>query len=139
MSIKLLLCEDNPGDVYLIEKSFADSQLNYKIDNLLDGGEVMSYLKQEQQYPCATRPDLIILDLNLPGKHGFEILKEIKANDSLKTIPVIILSSSRSRRDVLKGYELQASCYVIKPTDLQSFLAAIHQIESFWLSLVELP
>ncbi|MEL6910531.1 MAG: response regulator [Cyanobacteria bacterium J06629_2] len=139
MSTKLLLCEDNPGDVYLIEKSFADSKTNYDIDNLLNGDRVLPYLRQENQYQSVPRPDLIILDLNLPGKHGFEILEEIKADNVLRTIPVVILSSSRSRQDILKGYELQASCYIVKPADLQAFLAAIEQIERFWLSLVELP
>ena len=139
MAVKILLCEDNPGDIYLIESSFDSSALDYNIDRVLSGNDVMHYLRQEQQYAYATRPDILILDLNLPGKHGFEILTEIKADPSLRAIPVIILTSSKAKQDVVKSYNLQASCYIVKPSDLQAFLNAIRQIENFWLSLVELP
>ena len=139
MSVKVLLCEDNPGDIYLIEHSFHDSKLNYDIDKLLNGDEVMHYLRQENQYQYASRPDILILDLNLPGKHGFEILSEVKADPFLRAIPIVVLTSSKARQDVLTSYQLQASCYIVKPSDLQAFLGAIRQIESFWLSLVELP
>ena len=139
MSIKLLLCEDNPGDIYLIEKSFYQSKVNYSIDRILNGNEVMLYLRQKQQYRYASRPDILILDLNLPGKHGFEILQEIKADPLLKAIPIVVLTSSKAQQDVITSYQLQASCYIVKPSDLQAFLEAIRQIENFWLSLVELP
>lgn len=139
MSVKLLLCEDNPGDIYLIEDSFAKSKTKYIINKLTDGADVMGYLRQENQYRYATRPDIVILDLNLPGKHGFEILEEIKADSLLRTIPIVVLTSSKAKQDVLTSYQLQASCYIVKPSDLKTFLAAIRQIENFWLSLVELP
>ena len=139
MSVELLLCEDNPGDIYLIEDSFARSKTNYIINKLTDGSDVMGYLRQENQYQYATRPDIVILDLNLPGKHGLEILEEIKADSLLRTIPIVVLTSSKARQDVLTSYQLQASCYIVKPSDLQAFLAAIRQIENFWLGLVELP
>ena len=139
MSVKLLLCEDNLGDIYLIENSLHQSQVSYSIDRILNGNEVMQYLRQEQRYQYASRPDILILDLNLPGKHGFEILTEIKADPLLKTIPIVVLTSSKSKQDVITSYQLQASCYIIKPSDLQAFLNAIRQIENFWLSLVELP
>ena len=139
MSVNVLLCEDNPGDIYLIENSFHRSKMNYNIDRVITGDRVMTYLRQEGQYRYATRPDLLMLDLNLPGKHGFEILKEVKADPVLKSIPVIVLTSSKARHDVLKSYQLQASCYIVKPSDLQAFLRAIRQVEHFWLGLVELP
>ena len=139
MSVNVLLCEDNPGDIYLIENSFHRSKISYNIDRVVTGNNVMAYLRQEDSYRYASRPDILLLDLNLPGKHGFEILQEIKADPSLKAIPIIILTSSRARKDVLTSYRLQASCYIVKPSDLQAFLEAIHQIENFWLSLVELP
>ena len=139
MTVNVLLCEDNPGDIYLIEKSFHRSKISYNIDRVVTGNNVMAYLRQEDRYQYASRPDILMLDLNLPGKHGFEILQEIKADPSLKTIPIVILTSSKARKDVLTSYRLQASCYIVKPSDLQAFLKAIRQIENFWLSLVELP
>ena len=139
MSVKVLLCEDNLGDIYLIENSFRDSKINYNVDRILNGDDVMQYLRQEKQYQYASRPDILILDLNLPGKHGFEILSEVKADPFLKAIPIVVLTSSKARQDILTSYQLQASCYIVKPSDLQAFLSAIRQIESFWLSLVELP
>ena len=139
MTFKVLLCEDNPGDIFLIEKSFAKNKANYSIDCLLQGGEVMRYLRREAKYQYASRPDLIILDLNLPGRHGFEILEEIKHDSLLKNIPVVVLSSSKAKQDVINSYNLQASCYIVKPSDLQAFITAIRQIEEFWFSLVELP
>ena len=139
MTVNVLLCEDNPGDIYLIEKSFHRSKISYNIDRVVTGNNVMAYLRQEDSYRYASRPDILLLDLNLPGKHGFEILQEIKADPSLKTIPIVILTSSKARKDVLTSYRLQASCYIVKPSDLQAFLKAIRQIENFWLSLVELP
>ena len=139
MTVKLLLCEDNPGDVYLIESSFYQSKVDYSIDRILNGNEVMQYLRQEAKYQYATRPDILILDLNLPGKHGFEIIEEIKADPSLKAIPIVVLTSSKAKEDVLTSYQLQASCYIVKPSDLQAFFNATRQIENFWLNLVELP
>ena len=139
MAVKLLLCEDNPGDLYLIESSFYKSKVSYDIDRVLNGNDVMQYLRQEAKYQYATRPDILILDLNLPGKHGFEIIEEIKADPLLKAIPIVVLTSSKAREDVMTSYQLQASCYIVKPSDLQAFLNATRQIENFWLNLVELP
>ena len=139
MTVNLLLCEDNPGDLYLIENSFYKSKIEYSIDKILNGNEVMQYLRQEAKYQYATRPDILILDLNLPGKHGFEIIEEIKADPLLRAIPIVVLTSSKAKEDVLTSYQLQASCYIVKPSDLQAFLNATRQIENFWLNLVELP
>lgn len=139
MTVKVLLCEDNQGDIYLIENSLAQSRANYSIDYILTGGEVMRYLRQEAEYQYASRPDIVILDLNLPGRHGFEILEEIKADPLLKIMPVVILSSSKAKQDIFNSYRLQASCYIVKPSDLQAFLGAIRQIENFWFSCAELP
>ena len=139
MTVKVLLCEDNPGDIYLIENFLSSSRNRYSIDKLLEGQEVIKYLHQQGRYEYATRPDIVILDLNLPGRDGFEILEEIKADPLLRIIPVVVLTSSKAKRDVLKSYQLQASCYIVKPSDLKAFLAAIRQIEEFWFSFVQLP
>ena len=139
MSVKVLLCEDNQGDIYLIENSLAQSKADYSIDYLLTGEEVMRYLRQEANYRYASRPDIVILDLNLPGRHGFEILAEIKADPLLKAMPVVVLSSSKAKQDIFNSYRLHASCYIVKPSDLKAFLAAIKQIEKFWFNCVALP
>lgn len=139
MTIKVLLCEDNPGDIYLIENSLSSSRTQYTVDKLLEGSEVIKYLRQQGKYEYVTRPDIVILDLNLPGRHGFEILEEIKSDPLLRIIPVVVLTSSKAKRDILKSYQLQASCYIVKPSDLEAFLAAVRQIEEFWFSFAELP
>lgn len=137
--INILLAEDNPGDAYLISNALAKSQVAYKVYNVLNGEAAMAFLRQENEYANVARPDLILLDLNLPLKHGFEVLEEIKSSPELKMIPVIILTSSSSETDILKSYNLFASCYLIKPVDFNDFCNEIMSLENFWLKFVKLP
>lgn len=138
-SINILVCEDNLGDVYIITNSLQNSDMEYRLNHVTNGEAVIDYLEQSGQYQDVFRPDLILLDLNLPKKHGFEVLKEIKTNPEFKAIPVIILTSSKSDQDILKAYELYGSCFVTKPFDFEEFTDAIKKIENFWLNLVHLP
>ena len=116
-----------------------NSDLQYNLAHVVDGEAAMNYLQQQGKYQAETRPDLILLDLNLPKKHGFEVLEEIKTNPDLKTIPVVVLTSSQSGRDILRCYELYGSCFVTKPSSFEEFSNAIKKIENFWLNLVQLP
>lgn len=138
-SIDILICEDNLGDVYIINNVLRNSSSNYEIHHVSDGEAAMEYLQNQGDYQEASRPDLILLDLNLPKKHGFEVLQEIKTHPELKTIPVIVLTSSKSDQDILKSYELFGSCFVTKPFDFEEFSNAMQDIEKFWLNLVKLP
>ncbi|MGD2181596.1 response regulator [Lusitaniella coriacea] len=137
--IEILLCEDNPGDVYLIRNSFKNGSIPHRLHHVIDGEEAMDFLYQKGKYCHYPRPHLMILDLNLPKKHGFEVLAEIKADPQLKALPVVILTSSQADRDIVKSYQLYASCYVSKPFDFDEFTEAIDKIENFWLNLVQLP
>lgn len=136
---EIILVEDNPGDVYIVRSSLADTKLDHNFYHVRDGEEVMTYLHQEEGYQNTPRPDLILLDLNLPKKNGFEVLAEIKADSQLRIIPVIILTSSDSERDILRSYELYANSYIVKPSNYFDFFQAIKKLELFWLNLVELP
>ena len=138
-SIDILICEDNLGDVYIINNVLKDSTSNYNLHHVTNGESAMNYLHQTGDYQDVSRPDLILLDLNLPKKHGFEVLQEIKTHPDLKTIPVIVLTSSKSDQDILKSYELFGSCFVTKPFDFEEFSNAMKDIEKFWLNLVQLP
>lgn len=137
--VNILLAEDNLGDAYLISTALAKSEISYKIHNVVNGEAVMAFLRKEREYANASRPDLILLDLNLPLKHGFEVLEEIKSSPELKMIPVIVLTSSNSETDILKSYNLSASCYLIKPVDFNDFCNEIKSLENFWLKFVQLP
>ncbi len=138
-SIKLLLVEDNPGDAYIIKNYLQTSEISYNFDHLVDGEQLMSYLYREGDYAEASLPQLILLDLNLPKKNGFEVLKEIKSHPQLKLIPIVILTSSRAEKDILESYRLYASCYITKPFDYNEFIDTIRKIEMFWFKLVHLP
>ncbi len=138
-TINILICEDNLGDVYIITDSLENSGLNYEINHVTNGEEAIKYLTQLKKSPSSRRPDIILLDLNLPKKHGFEVLEEIKTDPEWKTIPVIILTSSKSEQDVLRTYELYGSCFVTKPFDFDEFTNVIKTIESFWFNLAKLP
>ena len=138
-SINILICEDNLGDVYIITNALQDSTKNYTIDRVSDGEAAIAYLQKTGEYINVPRPDLILLDLNLPKLHGFEVLSEIKKDPNLKIIPVIILTSSKSQQDIIRTYELFGSCFVTKPFDIEEFRNAIKHIEEFWLDLVKLP
>ena len=138
-TIKILICEDNPGDVYIINSVLANSSSDYDLHHVSNGEAALEYLHKKGEYQNRLRPDLILLDLNLPQIHGFEILEEIKSDPDLKTIPVIVLTSSKSEQDVVRSYELYCSCFVTKPFDFNDFTNAMKDIEKFWLNLVQLP
>ena len=138
-SINILVCEDNLGDVYIIRNSLQNSLTKYNLDHVANGEAAMNYLNRTGAYESVSRPDLILLDLNLPKKPGFEVLREVKTHPDLKVIPVVILTSSKSEQDIVKSYELYSSGFVTKPSDFDEFVSAIHKIENFWLNLVQLP
>lgn len=137
--IEILLVEDNPGDIRLTKEALKDSKILNNLSVAEDGIEAMTFLRKEGKYADASRPDLILLDLNLPKKDGRQVLKEIKEDPSLKRIPVVILTTSRSEQDILKTYDLHANCYINKPVDLDQFVNVVKSIESFWFSIVKLP
>jgi two-component system, chemotaxis family, response regulator Rcp1 len=137
--IEVLLVEDSPGDVRLTREALKDAKMHISLKVVPDGAEAMAYLRREKDYAEAPRPDLILLDLNLPKKDGRDVLKEIKESDALKSIPVVILTTSASRIDVEHSYKLHANCYITKPVDLQGFIKVVQSIDNFWLSVVKLP
>jgi two-component system, chemotaxis family, response regulator Rcp1 len=137
--IELLLVEDSPGDVRLIKEAFKESKVLNHLHVVKDGVEAIAFLRKEGQYARAARPDLILLDLNLPKKNGQEVLAEIKEDPELKRIPVIILTVSKAEEDILRSYNLHANCYITKPVELDQFLIAVKGIENFWLAIVKLP
>ena len=137
--IEILLVEDSPGDVRLTQEALADAKIRNRISVVNDGLEALAFLQQEGQYEGAPRPDLILLDLNMPRMDGRELLAAIKLKDGLKTIPVVVLTTSDADADILKSYELQASCYITKPVDLEQFITVVAGIEEFWFSIVKLP
>ena len=137
--IEILLVEDNPGDVDLDREALQDSKVSNTLSVAIDGEEAMAFLHRSGKYATAPRPDLVLLDLNLPRKDGRQVLAEIKADDSLKNIPVVILTTSKKDEDILKSYNLHANCYITKPIDLHQFLRVIRGIEDFWLTIVSLP
>ena len=138
-AIDILLVEDNPGDVRLTRELLATSTVRNTINAVSNGVEAMAYLRREGKYQKMARPDLILLDLNLPRKDGREVLAEVKQDEDLKRIPVVVLTSSKADEDVLKTYDLHANCYVTKPVGLEQFAAVVHAIEGFWLAIVRLP
>ena len=135
----ILLVEDNPGDVRLIQESMKENKLRNDLSIVGDGMEAMAFLRREGRYASAPRPDLILLDLNLPRKDGRELLAEIKQDPELNRIPVVILTSSTAEQDILRSYNLQANCYIVKPIDLDQFVEVVKAIEDFWLAIVKLP
>jgi len=137
--IDILLVEDNPGDVRLAQEALKDSKIRNNLFVVEDGVEAMDFLRRSGKYVDAPRPDLILLDLNLPRKSGREVLAEVKGDDSLKRIPVVILTVSEDVRDINGAYDLHANCYVTKPIDFQQFMKITKTIEEFWLTIVKLP
>jgi CheY-like chemotaxis protein len=137
--IEILLVEDNPGDVRLIKEAFREGKVLNTLHVVEDGVEAMAFLRRENTYAQAPRPELILLDLNLPRKDGREVLAEIKGDENLKRIPVVILTSSKSEEDVFRTYNLHANAYVAKPMGLNEFMATVRSIEDFWLAIVKLP
>jgi two-component system, chemotaxis family, response regulator Rcp1 len=138
-AIEVLLVEDSPGDVRLTREAFKDAKVYLNLHVVSDGTEAMAFLNHEGKHANAPRPDLILLDLNLPKKDGREVLKEIKESPTLTSIPVVILTTSASDEDILRSYRLHANCYITKPVGLAGFLTVVKSIDSFWLSVVQLP
>lgn len=137
--IEVLLVEDSPGDVRLTREAFKDAKVHINLHVATDGANAMAFLSREGEHANAPRPDLILLDLNLPKKDGREVLQEIKESPTLKSIPVVILTTSSSEADILKSYRLHANCYITKPVGLDGFLTVVKSIDNFWLSVVKLP
>ncbi|MGA2063683.1 MAG: response regulator [Thermoguttaceae bacterium] len=137
--IEILMVEDNDGDVFLTMEALKSAKIANNVNVVHDGVEAMEYLRRQGKYATAPRPDLILLDLNLPGKDGREVLSEIKPDPNLRTIPVVVLTSSSAEQDVVKTYDLHANCYIVKPVDFAGLMEVIHSIESFWLVLATLP
>jgi CheY-like chemotaxis protein len=131
--------EDNPGDVRLLRESLREGEVRVRLSVAADGEEALARLRHEGPHAAAVRPDLILLDLNLPRKDGHEVLAEIKADERLRRIPVVVFTSSQAKRDIAASYDLNANCYVTKPVDLDQFMRVVRSIEDFWLSVVTLP
>ena len=138
-AIEVLLVEDSPGDVRLTQEAFKDAKVHVNLNVASDGVEAMAFLLREGKHARAARPDLILLDLNLPKKDGRQVLAEIKDSPTLKSIPVVILTTSESGADIQGSYQRHANCYIAKPVDLEGFLKVVRSIDSFWLSVVKLP
>lgn len=137
--VQILLVEDNPADARLVTELLKEGQLPHRISHVNDGVEALEYLRQEAGHVGARRPDLILLDLNLPRKDGRELLAEIKTDDKLRRIPVVVLTTSQAEDDITKAYNLYANCYLTKPVDLDQFSRVIKSIEDFWLTTAKLP
>ncbi len=138
-AIEILLVEDSPSDTDLTVAALAAAKVANRLSVVEDGVQAMQFLRREGEYASAPRPDLILLDLNLPRKDGREVLSELKADEQLKLIPVVVLTTSQAEKDILQAYRLQASCYVTKPVDFHRFLEVVEAIEGFWLTVVKLP
>ena len=138
-AIEILVVEDNPGDVDLIKEALSDAKVRNNLHVVKDGIEAMAYLHKENPYSHAKRPVLILLDLNLPKKDGREVLQEIKKDPALRQIPVVIMTTSEDEEDILRVYDLQASCFITKPVDFEQFTKVVRSIEDFWFTVVRLP
>jgi len=139
MPIEVLLVEDSPGDVRLTREALKDAKVHISLNVATDGIEALAFLHREGKHSTAPRPDLILLDLNLPKKDGREVLRTIKEDPALMSIPVVILTTSSAREDVENSYRLHANCYITKPVSLEGFLTVVQSIDNFWLSVVKLP
>jgi CheY-like chemotaxis protein len=137
--VEILLVEDNPADVRLIMETFRDFKIRNSLSVASDGVVAMAMLKKEGEYFSSPRPDVILLDLNLPRKSGFEVLEELRRDPDIKRIPVVVLSTSDAEKDVMKSYDLNANCFVTKPVGLDDFIRIVMSIENFWLTVVKLP
>ncbi len=137
--VEILLVEDNEGDVGLIEEVFEEAKIRNNLHVAEDGEEAILFLRGEGKFSGSPRPDIILLDLNLPKKDGREVLREIKEDDNLKNIPVVVLTTSRAEKDILRSYDLHANAYVTKPLDFDQLIKVVKSIENFWLEVVKLP
>jgi CheY-like chemotaxis protein len=137
--VEILLVEDNPGDARLTREAFKEGKVLNHLNVVGDGVQALAYLSKEGEYTRAERPDLILLDLNLPKKDGREVLEEIKADPNLRRIPVVVLTTSEAEKDIVNSYELHANAYITKPVELDRFIDIVQSIENFWLTIVKLP
>jgi two-component system, chemotaxis family, response regulator Rcp1 len=137
--VEILLVEDNPGDVRLAQEALRDAKMANNLNVVTDGVEALAYLRREGKHAGARRPDLMLLDLNLPKKDGREVLQEVKEDPDLRTIPVVVLTTSDADTDVIRSYELHANAYVRKPVDFDAFIEVVRTIEDFWFTVVKLP
>ena len=137
--VEILLIEDSPGDVRLTIEALKEAKIKNNLSVVQDGVDAMEFLQRKGSYKNAIRPDLILLDLNLPRKDGREVLAEIKNTPELRQIPVVVLTTSRAEEDILRAYDLHANCYITKPVDFKQFMSVVKSIESFWLTVVKLP
>jgi two-component system response regulator len=139
MSVEILLVEDNLGDIRLTQVALKDSKIANTLNVVKDGVDALAYLRREGPFANAVRPDIILLDLNLPRKDGREVLEEIKADETLRRIPVVVLTTSSADEDIIRSYNLHANCFITKPVDLNSFVTIVKSIEHFWFQIVKLP
>jgi chemotaxis family two-component system response regulator Rcp1 len=137
--IEILMVEDNLGDIRLMKEALKDARVLNHVSSVGDGMEAINLLRQKGIYAKAKRPDLILLDLNLPKKNGREVLDEIKQDPDLRRIPVVVVTSSEAEKDIVQSYDLHANCYIVKPVDLNQFVKVVRSIENFWLTIVKLP
>ena len=137
--VEILLVEDNPGDVRLAREALKENKVSNNLHVIEDGESAMAFLRKQGKYQNATRPDLILLDLNLPKKDGREVLAEVKADTDLKRIPVVMLTISKAEEDIIRAYDSHVNCYITKPIDLDQFIKVVRSVEDFWLTIVKLP
>ena len=137
--IEVLLVEDDPGDTLMIKEAFEENKLRNRLSCVADGVDALRYLRREGEYADAARPDLVLLDLNLPRMDGREVLAEVKADAELRTIPIVVLTTSEAEEDVLRSYALHANAYVTKPVDFERFISVVRQIDEFFVEVVKLP
>ncbi len=137
--VEILLVEDNPGDVRLTREAFKEARLASRLSVVGDGIEALAFLRHQGKFADAAKPDMILLDLNLPKKGGLEVLADVKGDEGLRRTPVVVLSTSSAEKDVRRSYELHANCYISKPVDLDAFIKVVRSIEQFWLTNVALP
>jgi len=135
----ILLVEDNPGDARLAQEALKEGRMSSRLAVVVDGVEGMSYLRREGEYAAAPRPNLVLLDLNLPRKDGRQVLAEMKADPDLRRIPVVVLTTSQAEQDITRCYDLHANCYITKPVDLDRFISVVRSIEEYWCSVVTMP
>ena len=137
--VEILLVEDNPGDIRLTREALRETTLRTRLNVVSDGAQATSYLRQRPPFEDSTRPDLVLMDLNLPRRNGHEVLKEIKEDTRLRAIPVVILTTSNAEKDIARAYEAHANCYIRKPVDFGQFMDVVRMIERFWFNIVLLP
>ena len=137
--IEILLAEDNPADVRMTMEALREGKVLHRVHAVEDGVEALAFLRREGKYADAPRPDVILLDLNMPRKDGREVLEEIKSDSELKAIPVVVMTSSEAEQDILEAYQLHANCYVTKPVGLEEFMKVVQSVNDFWLTIVKLP